>query len=127
MHTSSSLPQLSLSLSEVSVSDSSPSLPAKQSSSDSVLSCNVYFAASAENCCGRDTCGGDDGGGGGGGGVFLLHTRFCVIGDFRFAGFISSSGNCCPLNHKGTSTRVNLRKPAVYAMLVLIKLKVSFS
>ena len=97
----------------------------KQSSSDSVLACNVYFAASAENCCRRDTCGDDDGGGGGG--IFSLHTRFCVIGDFRFAGFISSSGNCCPLNHRGTSTRVNLGKPTVCAMLLLIKLKVSSS
>ena len=101
-------------------------MPAKQSSSDSVLACKVYFAASAKNCCGRDTCGGDDDGGGGGS-IFSLHTRFCVIGDFRFAGFISSSGNSYPLNHRGTSTRVNLRKPAVCAMLVLIKLKVSSS
>ena len=44
MYTSSSLSLLSLSLSEVSVSDSSPSLSAKQSSFDSVPSCNLYFA-----------------------------------------------------------------------------------
>ena len=34
----------------------------------------------------------------------LLHTGFCVTGVFCFAGFISSFGNCCPLNHKGTSS-----------------------
>ena len=79
--------------------DSSPSLPTRQSSCDSILSCNVYFATSAENSCGRDACVGGDGGDGG---VSSLHTRFCVIVDFRLAGFISSSGNCCPTNHKGT-------------------------
>ena len=89
------------------VSDSSPSLPAKQSSSNSIPSCNVYFAASAENLCGCDACGGAAGAGAagaGGTGVSLLHTRFCIIGAFRFAGFISSSGNCCPLNRKGKSS-----------------------
>ena len=70
MYTSSSLSLLSLSLSEVSVSDSSPSLSAKQSSFDSVPSCNVYFATSAESRCGHDGCGDGDGGGGGGGGVW---------------------------------------------------------
>ena len=40
------------------VSDSSPLLPAKQSSSDSIPSCNVYFSTSAENCCMRHACGG---------------------------------------------------------------------
>ena len=60
------------------------------------ICCNVCFATSAENRYGRDA-------GGGGGGVSLLHTRFCVIADFRFACFVSSSGICCPLNHKGTS------------------------
>ena len=38
----------------ITVSDSSPFLTAKQSSSDSIPSYNVYFAASAENRCGRD-------------------------------------------------------------------------
>ena len=98
-----------------------------QSSSNSILSCNVYFAASAENRCGRNvSCGG----GGGWGSVSLLHTKFCVIVDFCFAGFISLSGNCFLLNHKVTScplwsTRVNLCKSAVLAILVLIISKVS--
>ena len=65
MYTSLSLLQLSLSLSEVSVLDSSLSLPVKQSSSDSTPSCNVCFATNAENRCGRDTCCGGDGDGGG--------------------------------------------------------------
>ena len=95
MYTSLLLSPLSLSLPEVSASDSPPSLPAKQSSSDSLPSCNVYFATSAENCYGRNACGG---GYGGGGGVSSLHTGFCVIGTLRFAGFISSSGNYYPLN-----------------------------
>ena len=101
MYISLSLSPLSLSLPEVSASDSPPSLPAKQSSSDCLPSCNLYFATSAENCCGRNTCGGSYGGGGG---VSSLHTGFCVIGVLRFAGFISSSGNCCPLNPKGISS-----------------------
>ena len=41
MYTSPSLPPWLLPLSEVSVSDSSLSLPAKQSPCDSLLSCNV--------------------------------------------------------------------------------------
>ena len=41
---------------------------------------------------------------GGGDGFSSLHTGFCVTGVFCFAGFISSSGNCCPLNHKGTNS-----------------------
>ena len=56
----------------------------------------LYFATSAENICGRDDCDGGAGSGGGGGGVSLLFTGFDVIGSFRFAGFLSSSGNCCP-------------------------------
>ena len=63
MYTSSSLSPLSLPLSEVSVLDSSPLLSSKQSSSDSVLCCYVYFGTSAESHCGRDAFGGDDGGG----------------------------------------------------------------
>ena len=119
MFTSSSLSPLSLLLSEVSVSSSFPSLPTKQLSSDSIESRNMYFATSAGNHFGHDACGGGDGGGGGG--VFPLHSRFCVIGDF----FRNSSGNCCPPNHKVTSflprnVRVNLRKPTLRAMLVLI-------
>ena len=53
-----------------------------------------------------DACGGGGGSGdgGGGSGVSSLHTEFCVIGAFCFAGFISSSGNCCPLYHKDTSS-----------------------
>ena len=87
MYTLSSLPPLSLPLSEVSVSDLSPSLPAKKWSCDSLLSCHVYFATNAEIRYGHDACGGGDcGGGSNGGGVFSLHTKFCVIGDFRFAG-----------------------------------------
>lgn len=65
MYTLSSLSTLLLSLSEVL--DSSPFLPAKQSSSDSIPSCNTYFATSATNRCGRDPCGA--GGNYGGGGV----------------------------------------------------------
>ena len=95
------LSPLSLSLSEVLASNSFHLLPVKQSSSDSIPSCNIYFAISAENHCGCDACAG---GGGGGGGVSSLPTGFCVIGAFRFACFISSSGNCCSLNHKGTSS-----------------------
>ena len=121
MYASSLLPPLSLS--EVSVSNLSPSLPAKKSSSDFILSCNVYFSTGTENRVGRHACGGN-----GGSGVSSLHT----ILTFVFSGFISSSGNCFPLNHKGTSctpwsTKVNLRQPAVLAMLVLTTLKVSFS
>ena len=52
----------------MSVSDSSPSLLAKQSSSNSLPSCKVYFSASAENRFGHGACGGDDGGGDGDGG-----------------------------------------------------------
>ena len=36
--------------------------------------------------------------------LVVLHKLFCVIGGFRFAGFISTSGNCYPLNPKGTSS-----------------------
>ena len=113
MYTSSSLSPLSLSLSEVSVSDSSSSLPAKQPSSASITSCDMYFTLSAENRCGHDAFGGRDGGVGGGG-VSSLHTGFCVIGAFRFAGFISSSGNRYPLNYRGISSpSVFLIYPAV--------------
>ena len=63
MYTSSSLSPLSLPLSEVSVSDSSPLLSSKQSSSDSLLCWYVYFGTSAESHCGLDACGSDDGGG----------------------------------------------------------------
>ena len=87
-----------MALSEGLVSDSSPSLPAQQSSSDSIPYRNVYSAASAENLCGRGDCGG------GAGDAFLLHTEFCVTDAFLFAGFISSSGNCCPMNRKGKSS-----------------------
>ena len=86
------------------MSDSSPSLPAKQLSSDSLPSCNMYFAASAENCCGLNACGGSGGDGDGGSGFSLLHTGFWIIGALCFASFISSFGNCCPLSHKGTSS-----------------------
>ena len=99
MYTLSSLSTLLLSLSEVL--DSSPFLPAKQSSSDSIPSCNMYFATSAENCCMRHACGGS---GAGVGGVSSLHMRFRVIGVFRFAGFIISSGNFYLLNHKDISS-----------------------
>ena len=95
MYTSSSLSPLSLSLSEVLVSGSSPLLPAKQSSSNSIPSCNLYFVGSSENRCVRDACGSGDGGGGGGGGVSSLHTGFRVIGATRCTGSVSSSGNCC--------------------------------
>ena len=97
MYTLSSLSPLSPLLSEVSVSDSSPLFPAKQSSSDSISFCNAYFLAGAENRCGSDACGG-------GGGVSLLHTGFCVISAFHFVGFISSSGNSWSLNHTDTSS-----------------------
>ena len=57
----------------MSVSHSSPSLLAKQSSSNSIPSCKVYFSTIAENCFGHGAFGGDDGGGdGGGGGVWGL-------------------------------------------------------
>ena len=98
------------------VSDSSSSLPAKQLSSDSIPSRNVYFATSEENLCRSDACGGgaSSGGGGGGGGVSSLHKGFCVIGAFCFAGFISTSGNRCSLNRNGkTSLSVFLVHPEV--------------
>ena len=77
-----------------------------------------------QNCCGRDACGGSDGGGGSGGGggdgggVSSLHTGFCVISALCFAGFISPSGNCCPLNHKGISSpSVFLDHPEVHGSI----------
>ena len=66
MYTLSSLKPMSLSLSEVLVSGSSPLLPVKQSPSDSIQSRNMCFATSAENCCICHACGGGDGGDGGG-------------------------------------------------------------
>ena len=125
---------VSLSLSGVLVSVSSPSLPAKWSSSNPIPSCKVCFATIAEYnygchaCC----CCGD---GGTDGGVSSLNTWFCVIDAFRFASFISSCGNYGSLNyewHKFTvyisgsswSTRINLRKPADRVMLVLETFKV---
>ena len=47
--------------------------------------------------------------------VFLRYLRdSAFIGDLRFAGFISSSGNCYLMNHKGTSsTSVFLVHPEV--------------
>ena len=65
------------------MSDSSPSLHARQSSFDSIPFYDANFETSAENHCGHDACGG---GGGGGGGVSSLYTGFCVIGAFCFAG-----------------------------------------
>ena len=56
MYTSSSLSPLSLSLTKMSVSDSFPSLSWKQSSSDSIPSCNTYFPISAENSCRLHAC-----------------------------------------------------------------------
>ena len=97
MYTLSSLSPLSPLLSEVSVSDSSPLFPAKQSSSDSISFCNAYFLAGAENRCGSDACSG-------GGGASLLHAGFCLISAFHFVGFISSSGNSWSLNYKGASS-----------------------
>ena len=70
-----------------------------------------YFAASAENLCWGDACGGGAGSGGGDV-VSSLNTGICVIGAFRFAGFISPSGNCCPLNHE-SSPPVFLVNPEV--------------
>ena len=48
----------------MSVSDSPPLLPARQSLFDSIPSCNVYFATSAENHCNHHACDGSRGGGG---------------------------------------------------------------
>ena len=70
-----------------------------KSSPDPIPFCNVYFATSAENRCGCNACDGC-----GSGGDSSLHTGICVIGACRFAGFIISSINCCPLNHKGASS-----------------------
>ena len=125
---------MSLSLSEVLMSVSSPSLLAKQSSSNPIPSCKVCFATSAEYNYGCHACyccgdGGTDGG------VSSLNTWFCVIDAFRFASFISSCGNYGSLNyewHKFTvyisgsswSTRINLRKSADRVMLVLETFKV---
>ena len=72
-----------------------------QSSSNSIPSCNVHFATNAENLCGCDFCGGAAGSAGG---VSSLHMRFCVIFASRFVVFISSSGNCRPLNRKGRTS-----------------------
>ena len=91
---------LSLFLSEVSVSDSCPPLPAKQSLFDSVPSRNEYFGKSTGNLSGSNAC--DDGIGSGSGGVCLLHIGFCLFGVLRLVGFMSSSGNCCPLNRKSS-------------------------
>ena len=133
MYTSSSLSPLLLSLPEAL--DSSPFLPAKQSSSDSIPSCNMYFARSAENCLRRDACSGD---GAGAGGVSSLHTGFSVIGVFHFCrvyNLIWKLLTIEPKRHKFTirisdlsgSTRVSLYKPAIRAMLVLVTLTVSSS
>ena len=56
----------------MSVSNSPPLLPARQSSFDSIPSCNVYFATSAENHCNHHAC---DGSRGGGGGVWWICDR----------------------------------------------------
>ena len=56
------------------MSDSFPSLSWKQSSSDSIPSCNTYFQISAENSCRLHACVGGDGVGGGGG-VWWLRGR----------------------------------------------------
>ena len=72
-----------------------------QSSSNSIPSCNVHFATNAENLCGCDLCGCAAGRGGG---VSWLHMGFCVIFASRFVVFISSSGNCRPLNRKGKTS-----------------------
>ena len=63
------------------------------------ICCSVCFAISAENRYGRDA----GGGGGGGGGVFRYIRDSVSSLTFLFACFISSSGICYPLNHKGTS------------------------
>ena len=56
---------------EVSVLDSSPSLPTKQSSSNSIPSCNLYLSTSSENRWRLHACGG----GGDSGGIWWLHSR----------------------------------------------------
>ena len=100
MYTSSSLSPLSLLLSEVTVSDSSLSLPGKYSSSDSIPSCSVYFATSADNQCERDACGGS---------LVMVVVRLYIQDSassvlFVLQVLISSLGNCFPLNHKGISS-----------------------
>ena len=57
----------------MSVSDSSPSMPAKQSASDSIPPCNVHFATSLENFCGCGDCGAGAGAGSGGSLMFLRY------------------------------------------------------
>ena len=59
----------------MSVSDSSPSLPAKQLSSDSIPYRNLYFATSAENRYRCHAYGGGDGGSGGGGDLWFRGRR----------------------------------------------------
>ena len=107
MYTSSSLSPLSLLLSEVTVSDSSLSLPGKYSSSDSIPSCSVYFATSADNQCERDDCGGSAGDGSGS----SLHTRFCVIGAFRFTGIDKLIGKLFPTEPQRHKFTVHISGP----------------
>lgn len=98
--------------------DSSPLLLAEQSST-SIPSCNMYFATIAENRYGCNACGGV-------GGVSSFHARFCSIGAFCFAGFINLCGNwrkfTAHIFGSPWNARVNLHKPAVHAVLVLVTL-----
>ena len=77
------------------VLDATPLLPTKLLSSNSILFYNAYLqqvlkivvATVAKMVV-----------------LVVSHMGFCLISSFRFAGFISTSGNCCPLNHKGTKS-----------------------
>ena len=92
-----------------------------QSSSNSIPSCNVHFATNAENLCGCDICGGAAASGG----VSWLQMGFCVIFASGLVVFISSSGNCRPLNRKGkTSPSVFLLHPDVQGSICARQLSV---
>ena len=136
MYNSSSLQPLSLSLSKLPVSDSSPLLPVKQLLPSSIPSWNMCFPTSSKNCCGRDAC---VCGGGGGGGAGISHFTYgiwcnrCLL-FIRFHKPIWKLFPIEPQRHKFTvhisgppwTTMINFCKPVVHAMVALVTMKVSW-
>ena len=117
---------LSLSLSEMSVSDASSPLPAKRF----IPTCNVLHQV-LKSRYGRNACGG----GGGGCRCFFVTYRILYHRCLWFCRFfklvwkllrIESKRHMFTFQIPGSpwSTRFNLRKPTVRAMLVLVTFKV---